>query len=202
MWDHEAITFDEAVDHGLTDPTARRAWEELLHPLVGAAPARIADLGCGTGTLAVLLATQGHDVSGVDFSEQMVSRAREKAAAAGVDPEFLRADAATPPLRRGAFDVVLSRHVLWAMPDPSEAVRHWLALLRPQGRLILVEGRWHTGAGLTMAECTALLSDAGAAQITSRMLPDPALWGSEITDERFVVTASQAQAGAWASRNS
>lgn len=35
MWDHEAITFDEAVDHGLTDPTARRAWEELLHPLPG-----------------------------------------------------------------------------------------------------------------------------------------------------------------------
>jgi len=39
----------------------------------------------------------------------------------------------------------MSRHVLWAMPDPAGALEHWIALLRPGGRSLLVEGRWSTG---------------------------------------------------------
>ena len=52
---------------------------------------------------------------------------------------FRQGDASTPPYPPGTFDVVLSRHVLWAMRDRSEAVRAWTDLLRPGGRLLLVE---------------------------------------------------------------
>ena len=44
---------------------------------------RILDLGCGTGRHAVEFAKRGFDVTGVDFSEAMLSRARERANAAG-----------------------------------------------------------------------------------------------------------------------
>ncbi|MBO3744020.1 methyltransferase domain-containing protein [Actinoplanes sp. NEAU-H7] len=46
-------------------------------------------------------------------------------------------DASRPPFRAASFDVVLARHVLWAMPDPAGALARWVVLLRPQRRLAL-----------------------------------------------------------------
>jgi SAM-dependent methyltransferase len=182
LWDEEAQTFDEAADHGLRDPAVRAAWRSLMLELLPPAPARVADLGCGTGTLALLLTEEGYDVTGVDVSPEMVRRARAKVPAV----EFVEADASAPPLDPASYDVVLSRHVLWAMPDPGAALRRWVDLLRDGGRLVLVEGSWSTGAGLTGAETVALVEGVGRTP-TLRPLPDAAYWGREITDERYAV---------------
>jgi ubiquinone/menaquinone biosynthesis C-methylase UbiE len=117
LWDHEAETFDEAADHGLRDPNIRTAWQRLLLPLLPEHPQAVADLGCGTGTLAILLAQAGHHVHGVDFSPQMLNIARNKAKNLVPAPRSTEGDVAAPALPAGSFDVVLSRHVLWAMPD-------------------------------------------------------------------------------------
>lgn len=187
VWDREAATFDEAADHGLRDLDVRRAWRALLLPLLPESPQTVADLGCGTGTLAVLLAQAGHHVHGVDFSAEMVRLARQKASAVTVPVRFTEGNAADPPLPAGSFDVVLSRHVLWAMPDPAAALQRWRQLLRPGGLLVLVEGFWSTGAGLTAEQCTALVEPLGG-QVELRRLDDAALWGGAITDERYLVT--------------
>jgi 2-polyprenyl-3-methyl-5-hydroxy-6-metoxy-1,4-benzoquinol methylase len=83
LWDASAATFDDEADHGLRDPDVRAAWTALLLPLMPDPPARILDLGCGTGSLAVLLAQAGHEVTGIDASMQMLALARAKAATAG-----------------------------------------------------------------------------------------------------------------------
>ncbi len=189
LWDKEAESFDQAVDHGLLQETARRAWEELLLPLVKPRSARVADLGCGTGTLSALLAMHDHHVTGVDFSPRMIELAREKVRSAGVSATFVCADASSPPLPSNHFDVVLSRHVLWAMPQPAEALLRWIDLLRPGGRLILIEGRWNTNVGLDAAATLALLDAAGVVNPELRHLPDDRLWGKAITDERYIATA-------------
>jgi SAM-dependent methyltransferase len=151
-------------------------------------PARIADVGCGTGSLAILLAQAGHIVSGIDVSGGMIARARDKAAAAGVDPEFDVNDAMTPPWPPATFDVVLARHVVWALPDTGVGLDRWLELLRPDGRLVLIEGRWWTGAGLPADELLALVQARGrAASLTP--LTDSTLWGGPITDERYVLVS-------------
>jgi SAM-dependent methyltransferase len=186
LWDREAKTFDEAADHGLADPDCREAWRSLLLDHLPAAPATVADLGCGTGTLALLLAEEGYAVTGVDFSPEMVRLAREKA---GHVATFHEADAAAPPLDAAAYDVVLSRHVLWAMDSPAAALDRWIALLRRGGRLVLVEGSWSTGAGLT-AEETIGLVDAAGYRPQLRRLPDPVFWGREITDDRYLVVGT------------
>jgi SAM-dependent methyltransferase len=183
MWDAEAITFDEPADHGLRDPAVRAVWRDLLLELLPPAPARVADLGCGTGTLSALLDDAGYDVTGVDFSPEMIARARRKAPSV----EFVEADASAPPLGRSSYDVVLSRHVLWAMPDPAAALARWVDLLRGDGRLVLVEGSWSTGAGLTAAKTVALVESLGRTA-TLRPLNDPAFWGRATGDERYVVT--------------
>ncbi|WP_224766125.1 class I SAM-dependent methyltransferase [Nocardioides campestrisoli] len=145
IWDAEAAAFDEPADHGLRDPAVREAWRELLLGRLPEPPARVADLGCGTGTLSVLLAEDGYQVDGLDFSPRMVEAAGRKGAGVrGV--RFMQGDAFAPTLPEGSYDVVLCRHVLWAMPDPAVALSRWLRLLSPSGRLVLVEGRWSNGA--------------------------------------------------------
>jgi SAM-dependent methyltransferase len=190
LWDAEAQAFDEAPDHGLADPATRTAWRELLLAHLPPAPARVADLGCGTGTLSVLLAEEGYDVRGLDLSPEMVDRARAKAAAAapGLPVCFAVGDASEPDLPAGAFDVVLSRHVLWALPDPAAGLRRWCDLLAPGGRLLLVEGRWFNGAGLAAADTRALVAGAGRS-CGVRPLPEAVFWGREIDDERYLLVS-------------
>lgn len=152
------------------------------------APAAIADIGCGTGSLSVLLATEGYAVTGLDFAPAMIRAARAKARAADVSARFVLSDAAAPTLPPASFNVVLARHVLWAMPDTGRALAAWLRLLVPGGTLVLVEGRWSTGAGLTTAEAgRAVLRHRADATITA--LDDPVLWGGPVSDERYLLVS-------------
>jgi ubiquinone/menaquinone biosynthesis C-methylase UbiE len=115
----------------------------------------------------------------------MVERARAKAAGR-TDVTFVVADAADPPLRVGEYDAVLCRHVLWTLPDQPAALRSWIGLLRPSGRLLLVEGSWHTGTGLSAADTMAMARAAGrSAEL--HPLADSVYWGGPITDERYLV---------------
>ncbi len=186
LWDAEAPTFDDEPDHGLGDETTRAAWRSLLLGVLPPTPARVADLGCGTGTLSVLLAEQGYAVDGIDVSPEMVLRAGAKAEAAGVSVDLRLGDANAPDLDPATYDVVLSRHVLWAMDDPAAALRRWLALLAPGGVLLLVEGSWSTGAGITSEQAVALVRAAGR-DAELRPLPEAVYWGKEITDDRYLV---------------
>jgi SAM-dependent methyltransferase len=192
LWDSEAATFDEAPDHGLLDAGVRAAWRSLLLDALPPAPASVADLGCGTGTLAVLLAQERYRVEAVDFSPAMVALAKDKvdAVPVGVGSRVTvrSGDAADPGIAPASVDVVLCRHVLWALPDPVAAVGRWVSALRPGGRLVLVEGDWSTGAGLTSSRCAEIVGE-WCDWVEVRQLPDPALWGRRITDERYLVLA-------------
>jgi len=187
-WDSEAAAFDHEPDHGLWDRSTRAAWRELLLAHLPPPPAKVVDLGCGTGSLSVLLAEHGYQVDGLDLSDEMVSAARKKALLQGVEATFDQGDASHPPYEPDSFDVVLSRHVLWAMPDPVDALRQWANLLHDGGRLILIEGFWFTGAGLRATECRRMLA-ALLRPAVIHELHDETLWGKPITDERFLVVS-------------
>jgi len=78
--------------------------------------------------------------------------------------------------------------VLWAMPDVARTLAAWIRLLLPGGTLVLVEGRWSTGAGLSTAEAgRAVLRQRADATITA--LDDPALWGGPVSDERYLLVS-------------
>lgn len=184
VWDAEAAGFDDEADHGLSDPQIRAAWRELLLEVLPPAPARVADLGCGTGTLTRLLTDEGYTVDGLDFSPEMVRRARTKVPEA----RFVVGDAADPALLPQGYDVVLSRHVLWAMPDPARAFARWVGLLAAGGVVVLVEGYWATGTGLSAEVCERIVSRVRH-DVQIRPLSEPVYWGKEIADERYVVVS-------------
>ncbi|GAA3793198.1 class I SAM-dependent methyltransferase [Streptomyces phyllanthi] len=191
-WDAEAVTFDDEPDHGLRDPEVRRAWAERLEDWLPVRASDVLDLGCGTGSLALLAAERGHRVTGVDLSPAMVDRARAKLA--GRAAVFLVGDAAAPPVGEERFDVVLVRHVLWALPDPARALRRWCGLLRPGGRLVLVEGVWGTvdPASIPVERLTGLLAPLVEDVRVERLSDDARLWGREVADERYAVVARPA----------
>lgn len=202
-WDAAAPTFDEEPDHGLRAASTRRAWAALLRRWTPARPGAVLDLGCGTGSLSVLLAADGHRVTGVDVAPGMIERARAKAAAAGLSGNFLVGDAAVPPTGDVRFDVVLSRHLLWTLPDPHAALRQWVARLRPGGTLLLVEGRWRESAGSYVADAESLPWNGGVSpgDLTAAVEPlvadlrveslsgDPDLWGRPVDDVRYALIA-------------
>jgi SAM-dependent methyltransferase len=205
FWDAAADSFDTEADHGLRDPRVRNAWAARLNSWLPRPPSDVLDLGCGTGSLSLLLAQAGHRVVAVDLSPNMVDHARHKLTAAGFDAHVLVGDAASPPSLGRSFDVVLARHLLWTLPDPAATLRRWTDLSHPGGRLILVEGRWNTPAGDdTYPEGSDVLPWMGGVTATVlaetlqplvsdlrvEPLADPDLWGRRIDDERYAVIAT------------
>ncbi|EST37513.1 hypothetical protein N566_12615 [Streptomycetaceae bacterium MP113-05] len=206
-WDNAATTYDEEPDHGLTDPATRAAWAGRLAEWVPPPAGSVLDVGCGTGSLAMLLAEAGHLVTGVDAAPGMVWRARAKTEAAGVRARFLLGEAADPPVGDRPFDTVLERHVVWTLPDPRRALRRWVSLLRPGGRLVLVEGRWRQSAatrgepyvagaetlpwhgGVSADELAAAVRPLVADLHVVSLSDDPALWGGPVADERYALIA-------------
>ncbi|MFE3637668.1 class I SAM-dependent methyltransferase [Streptomyces sp. NPDC059168] len=189
-WDAQAAAFDDEPDHGLRDPEVRAAWADRLRDWLPGHPADVLDLGCGTGSLSLLAAEQGHRVTAVDSSPAMVELARAKLAGRGA--AVLRGDAASPPVRERSHDVVLVRHVLWTLPDPARVLRHWRALLRPGGRFVLVEGVWGTlsPVGIPAAGLVSLLEPVALHTRVERLSGDPVLWGGAVDDERYAVLAT------------
>ncbi|MER5642107.1 class I SAM-dependent methyltransferase [Kitasatospora sp. NPDC002227] len=210
-WDAAAESFDQEPDHGLAAAGTRTAWARRLAGWLPDAPGGldVLDLGCGTGSLSLLAAAAGHRVVGVDLSPRMVAHARAKFATAGLAAGFLIGDAAAPPVGGRRFDVVLARHLLWTLPEPERALRHWAGLLRPGGRLVLVEGRWRqsdpgsaSAAGYVSKEgALPWHGGVGADELAAAIRPlapvlrieplsgEPELWGRAVDDERYALVA-------------
>jgi ubiquinone/menaquinone biosynthesis C-methylase UbiE len=151
-WDRRAPTFDDEAGHGLVSDDQRRAWLDLLSRFSGESPQQVLDVGCGTGFLALRFAELGHTVTGVDLSPQMIDRACRKAEQAGFKVDFRIGDASALDCGDEMYDIVAARHVVWNLPDPERGVAEWLRVLRPGGRLILIEGKWADNDELTATE--------------------------------------------------
>lgn len=190
-WDAAAASFDDEPDHGLRDPGVKAAWTALLAEHLPPAPADVLDLGCGTGSLSLVMRELGHRVTGIDSSAQMLSLARAKLDAAGFPTPFHVMDAAHPAFPDASFDVVLSRHVLWMFEDYPAVLARWHSLLRPGGRLLLIEGFWHTGSGLHARDLHAALDGNPGERILVPLDADPALWGDSVSDERYLLSVKK-----------
>ncbi|MEZ4672403.1 MAG: class I SAM-dependent methyltransferase [Anaerolineae bacterium] len=190
VWDAEAAVFDEQPDHGLHDPRVRTAWINLLKTVLPPAPATVLDIGCGTGSLSLVLAELSYAVTGIDYSPKMIAAAEAKVTAAQLAVTFEIMDAAFPQLPPQQFDVVMCRHVLWTLPEQQQVLQRWANLLKPGGKMLLVEGRWFTGAGLRASEVMAVLPPAITTVSVRDLSDQPDLWGGPISDERFALIAT------------
>jgi ubiquinone/menaquinone biosynthesis C-methylase UbiE len=141
------------------DPVIRLTTRESLFKrrlAEQAAPApgqRVLDLGCGTGTLALLLkrAQPGAEVVGLDADPEMLEQARGKAKEAGVELELDQGFSTALPYPDGAFDLVLST-LFFHHLDPGskrQTAREIARVLRPGGELHVAD--WGPPADPVMA---------------------------------------------------
>jgi ubiquinone/menaquinone biosynthesis C-methylase UbiE len=107
----------------------------------------ILDVGSGTGDLTRPLAAlvgPGGRVVGIDYSQTMVEEARRRAVEEGSPVEFVHGDVHALPFEDAEFDVVQVRLVFQHLHDPRPALAELVRVLKPGGRLAIVEQDWET----------------------------------------------------------
>jgi SAM-dependent methyltransferase len=118
------------------------AWiDELALP----SGARVLEVGCGTGLVAVAMARRGLIVTAADSAANMLARARANAAAAGVADSvtLLRAEADGLPVPDGAFDAVVALGLVPWVPSPPAAVAEMARAVAPGGHVVVnCDNRW------------------------------------------------------------
>jgi arsenite methyltransferase len=100
---------------------------------------KVLDIGSGPGLLAAELADEGADVLGVDPSESMLAMARRREIPRAT---FETGDALSLPVADASFDAAVSTQVLEYVEDVADALREAHRVLRPGGRLLVLDTDW------------------------------------------------------------
>ncbi len=119
-----------------------RWWKRKVIGLTAAqAGKRALDVCCGTGDLTLALAERGCDAVGIDFSQPMleVARRRGEAVPRPHRPQFLHGDALHLPFPDAEFDVITIAYGLRNLADVDRGLCELLRVLRPTGRLVILE---------------------------------------------------------------
>jgi len=141
-WDKSSKDYDQSPGHGIHTEQEKEAWMNLLTLAIGSKKQKILDVGTGTGAMALVLAEMGHDVIGIDLSDGMLNKAKEKAKKANLPVEFEIGDAEKLSFSDNTFDVVINRHLLWTLPDPEKAIKEWNRVLKSGGHVVIIDGNF------------------------------------------------------------
>jgi ubiquinone/menaquinone biosynthesis C-methylase UbiE len=141
-WGARSATFDDSPGHGIRTVAEVEAWATLFRTHLPGGARDVLELASGTGEVTRVLRAMNLRVTGLDLAEPMIARARMKHADAGATLRFLHGDAENTMLPPASFDAVLCRHLVWTLPEPARAMRDWLRVLRPGGRVVIVDGDW------------------------------------------------------------
>jgi ArsR family transcriptional regulator len=137
--------FDELAGKFGRQYVPGRSWKGLAETLLMLMPPMvIADLGAGEGTFTQLLARRAKHVIAVDNSEKMVAYAADLAKRNGVDNvEFRVGDLEDPPIGDASVDLAFFSQSLHHAPHPQRAVDAAARILKPGGRIVILDLRKH-----------------------------------------------------------
>lgn len=205
-WGDRADSFEDDSQHGIHSDAQREAWLSVLRPWTGEPTKQILDVGCGTGVISLLLAELGHDVTGVDFASEMLDQARTKVDQSELSATFQRGDAENLTQPDDSYDLVTARHLIWTLPSPERAIEEWRRVIRPGGRIVLIEGHWdfdetfegyeeiHNDLplydGRPPEELKAFLQEQGLETVEYELLEDPLLWGQKPNYEKYIMVGN------------
>ena len=135
-WTRRAHDFAAVRENELRDEISQRWLAEIRPFLPREGGLDILDAGTGTGYFAILLAAEGHALTGVDLTPAMIEEARRLAAQNGVAADFRVMDVQALDLPDASFDAVVTRNLTWTLPTPEKAYGEWFRVLRPGGVLM------------------------------------------------------------------
>jgi len=177
-----------AGDFGQIARYSAKTAEEFVDRLRIQPGARVLDVACGTGNLAIPAARKGAQVWGVDIASNLLQQARERASAEGLEATFDEGDAEKLPYADADFDVVMSMFGAMFAPRPELVASELARVCRP-------------GGTIAMANWTPEGFVAKQFALGNRYLPPPdgipapVLWGDEqVARQRLGAHASNIRA--------
>jgi SAM-dependent methyltransferase len=144
------------------------------------AGARVLDVGCGTGVVAVTAARLGAEVEAIDLTPPLLERARENSQIAGVEVNWREGDVEELPFADAEFDFVLSQFAHIFAPRPDVAIGQMLRVLKPGGTIAFATWPLEMLVGQTMALGGRYMPPPPAG------ISSPVLWGDpKVVAERL-----------------
>jgi SAM-dependent methyltransferase len=173
-----------AGDFGQIATYSSQAAEDFVRGIGIPAKASVLDVACGTGNTAVPAARAGASVTGIDIATNLLSQARQRAAAENLDIHFEEGDAEDLPFPSASFDVVLSMFGAMFAPRPERVAAELLRVSKPGGVIAMANWTPEGFVGKTFQLMHKMLPSPPC-------LPAPVLWGDEATvRERLSADAS------------
>jgi ArsR family transcriptional regulator len=176
--DYARAYFDELAGRFGKDYVPGRSWKALAEALLKAMNHRnVADLGAGEGTLSQLLAQRAEKVIAVDLSPKMVDYAQKLAEKNGLaNLEFRIGDIEEPPIEDASIDLAILSQALHHAEHPQRAIDSAHRILRPGGRLIILDLLQHNFTearelyadrwlGFSESQIVSMLGKAGFTEI-------------------------------------
>ena len=173
--------------------------EASIRAIIGEKPiGSLLDLGTGTGRMISLFGGLAGRCVGIDASHAMLAVARANIEHAGIKGvEWKQGDIYALPVERKAFDVVIVHQVLHFLDDPARAIKEAAHVLRPGGRLIVVdfaphdleflrETQAHRRLGFSCEQMTDWLTEAGLDIVGHQDIAPPKSRGAQLTVSLFV----------------
>jgi len=144
--DKARLYFDELAGRFGKDYVPGRSWKALAEAFIKVLNYKVvADLGAGEGTLSQLLAQNAEKVIAVDLSPKMVEFGQNLAIQNGLDNlEFRVGDIENPPIDPESLDLAILSQALHHAEHPQAAINAAFAILKPGGRLIVLDLNQHT----------------------------------------------------------
>ena len=162
-----------AGDYDLFSRFMEKDADLFFRRLAVASGARLLDVGCGAGQLALIAARAGAKVTGCDIATNWIEKARARAAAEGLEITFEEGDAESLPYDDAQFDVVTSLIGAMFAPRPELVAAELTRVCRPGGTIAMAN--WTPGGfiGRLFKTISKYIAPSG--------MPSPVLWGDEAT---------------------
>ena len=164
----KAVWSDFAVMESFTGAAAPRL---VRFSGIGATD-KILDVACGSGVVALAAASAGANVTGIDLTPQLISRANENAKILNLNIDFHEGDAEELPYENESFDAVLSQFGHMFAPRPSVTLSEMLRVLRPKGTIAFAT--WPPE--LFMGEFFKIVASYGSP--LPERVSSPVVWGN------------------------
>ncbi|MEM6672043.1 MAG: class I SAM-dependent methyltransferase [Planctomycetota bacterium] len=166
-------------DYARIGSTLQLTGEELAEALDLPPSCRVLDVAAGNGNITMALARRFCDVTSTDYSDVLLERGRQRAAAEGFAVEFQHADAEALPFDDGSFDAVVSTFGVMFAPNQESAASELQRVCRPGGKIGLANWTPDSFIG-------ELFRVIGKHVPPPAGVRSPALWGDESwLDEHF-----------------
>ncbi len=124
----------------------RESWRDELcghMPQKNKEDIKILDIGTGPGFFPIILAEKGYRINAVDYTPEMLVKARENAGCLNDRITFARMDAKNLDFEDDSFDIIISRNLTWVLEEPDKAYREWHRVLKKGGKMINFDANWY-----------------------------------------------------------